>query len=183
MKSPLRRQPNQARRFSWFLWTMGFPSLAFGIWGVGQGLAVRNWPRARAVIVRNGLTVRETERPRPNARGNRDEFASIDIQYRYSVNGRSYTGDQVESASLALQNSALSRKIHNDYPVGTETEVAYDPSNPEIAYLRPGPGSVALMAAGIGTGFVIIGIWVRWVSRRMEEDRMRSGTADEGVED
>jgi len=177
MPTPPRREPNQARRFSWFLWICALPPLAFGIWGVCQGIIVQSWPRAPAVITRNEMSIHTSQSHSDTGRTQRNEFASVDLEYRYTVAGRNYFGSQVEVAALELQNSAVARNVHEKYPVGTETEVAFDPDNPEVAYLKPGPGSVALVATGIGAALILVGAWARWASR--QKDRL----AEQGIDD
>ena len=47
------------------------------------------------------------------------------------------------------------------HPVGSQAKVAYDPANPAVSYLEPGPSSFALVLSGIGAFMLLVGWWVR----------------------
>jgi hypothetical protein len=157
------KKPDGKSLFPWFLMVAGLPFLLLGGWGIYQGMATRSWPRAEGMILASNLRVRESESTRSSNSGIRDrsETATVDIRYKYTVNGTRYESDGIEVADFGLQNSAAARKQHEKYPPGTVVQVAYNPANPAVAYLEPGPGSVSMMLAGVGTGLVLVGLMVR----------------------
>jgi len=60
-----------------------------------------------------------------------------------------------------MQNSAGAAKMSERHPPGSTAQVAYDPRNPAIAYLEPGPSSFALVLLAIGAAIGLSGFWVR----------------------
>jgi hypothetical protein len=154
-----KKQGPLDQRFSWFLMVVGLAFLGLGAWGIYQGAVTSKWPRAPAVILHSDLRVRDSTPNRSS--GQRDSTASVAIRYEYTVEGRKYIGDGIEVVDFGLQNSAAARKQHDKYPGGSTAQVAYDPANPAIAYLEPGPSSMSLMLGGIGLGLVLLALLIR----------------------
>lgn len=153
--------------FAWFLISIGAGALAIGLWGMKLGWETLKWPRVEAEIVDSKLTIRDARPYRsPSGMGpltvyGRDEFAAYATAFRYEANGEIHIAHGVERGDLGLQNSAKSRALEEAHPIGSRTMVAVDPNDPDHAYLVPGPSSAAKMATGVGTAFVLIGLWVR----------------------
>lgn len=66
------------------------------------------------------------------------ETDAVVFKYRYTVDGRTYTGTR---ANFALRSVRL-----HDYPVGLPVVVYYRPSHPKTSVLEPG-GHVSLLGA------------------------------------
>jgi hypothetical protein len=60
-----------------------------------------------------------------------------------------------------MQNSAGAAKMRERHPEGSTTRIAYDPDDPSIAYLEPGPSSFSLALTAIGSVILGVGFWVR----------------------
>lgn len=87
--------------------------------------------------------------------------SSINVTYRYEVNGRQYAGSRIRFGGssrgrLAVQWTAA------DYRPGRTVQVAHDPSNPERSVLEPGvhrdlvlTSLAALGVAGVGVFNVV----------------------------
>jgi len=139
------------------LMVLGSIILALGLYGVVRGALTLTWPRAEATI-----TSAETLRQTAGARGARQEsWNSFHVLYRYRVGDLEYIGGGVEPYDYGMQNSAGAVRMRDRHPIGSISSVAYDPNDPAIAYLEPGPSSAALMIAGVGAFMTLAGFWVR----------------------
>ena len=87
--------------------------------------------------------------------------ASIDIVYRYTVDGRTYSSSVISPSTFGGQNSAEARKQDDRYATDMPVRVAYDASDPRIAYLEPGPSSVSLVFVAVGLFIGLPGLLVR----------------------
>jgi hypothetical protein len=165
------RPPNQS--FSWFLIVVGLPFLGLGGWGIYQGYVTLQWPRATAVILDANLRVQESDASR-----RKTATHTVDIRYKYTVDGKTYHGDGIEVADFGLQNSALAQKQYDKFPAGTTAEIAYDPVDPAVSYLQPGPSSTSLLLAGIGGGLILVGLMVRRMIRLKASEAALTGTVE-----
>lgn len=165
----------EARRsfFPHVLVGLGVVGCIFGARAYWLGHETRSWPRVEAEMVSSRLTVRadQSAHATPSigvvSSGNRDEFAAYAASFRYVVNGSEYFGHGIERADLGLQNSALSRDLDLRHPIGSKTHVVVNPHDPAEAYLVAGPSSTSRLLLGLGAGFGLIGLWVRWATARM----------------
>ena len=139
------------------LMVLGSIVLALGLYGVVGGALTLTWPRAEATI-----TSAETVRQIAGAGGSREEsWNSFHVLYRYRVGDREYIGGRVEPYDFGMQNSAGAERMRDRHQIGSISSIAYDPGDPAIAYLEPGPSSAALMIAGVGAFMTLTGFWVR----------------------
>jgi hypothetical protein len=154
-------------RFGLFLTIFGAAILALGAWGAVQGARTLQWPRAEATIIDADLKRYEGEVRRVGGREyDREHWYSFAVHYRYEVGGIEYVAGGVEPYDFGMQNSAGAQKMNDRHPVGSTARVAYDPSNPRIAYLEPGPSSFSLILVVIGVIMGASGLWVRSLGRR-----------------
>lgn len=144
---------------------LGAIVLALGAWGAGRGLVTLRWPRATATIV-NADLMRQTANATRRADGKADEWSSFHVLYAYSAGGRDYVSGRVEPCDFGMQNSAGAERMRARHPVGSQAQVAYDPNDPAIAYLEPGPSSFSLVLAGVGAVMALAGLWVRSLAKR-----------------
>jgi len=134
---------------------------ALGGYGIVMGALTLKWPRADATITSAEL-LRQTSTSRgTDGRSVEDGWNSFHVLYQYRVGDRDYVAGGVEPYDFGMQNSAGAAKMRERHPVGSEAEVAYDPGNPAVAYLVPGPSSFALVLSGIGAFMLLVGWWVR----------------------
>jgi hypothetical protein len=135
-----------------------------GVWAAARGAVTLRWPRAEATIIDADLRLMTM----PSMRGRKppDQWNTFHVHYRYNVGGRDFLGGRVEPYDLGMQNSAGAKRMKERHPVGSTAKVAYDPENPAIAYLEPGPSSFSLMLLGIGAIIGGAGLWVRSLARR-----------------
>jgi hypothetical protein len=135
--------------------------LAIGVYGTVRGGLTLKWPRADATITSAELLRQITTSRGMDGRSFDDGWNSFHVLYQYRVDGREYVAGGVEPYDFGMQNSAGAAKMRERHPIGSQAKVAYDPGNPAVAYLEPGPSSFALVLAGIGAFILLIGWWVR----------------------
>lgn len=132
-----------------------------GAYGTVRGAMTLWWPRATATITDANL-LRQTMRSTRRDRGLQEEsWNTFHVLYRYRVGDQDYVAGGVEPHDFGMQNSAGAAKMQERHPVGSTADIVYDPKDPAIAYLEPGPISVALMLTGLGTFMFLCGLWVR----------------------
>ena len=137
-------------------------AFALGAWAAINGARTLQWPRVPAEIVDAKLTLHERETRdvrRP------DQWHTFSVHYLYRIDGKTYLGGRTEPYDLGMQNSAGAVKMARAYPVGSSAPVAYDPNDPGLAYLTPGPSSFSLMLMGIGVAFGLFGLLARRMIR------------------
>lgn len=140
---------------------LGALILAIGGYGVVMGALTLKWPRADATITSAEL-LRQTSTSRGlDSRSIEDGWNSFHVLYQYRVGDRDYVAGGVEPYAFGMQNSAGAAKMRERHPIDSTAKVAYDPANPVVAYLEPGPSSFALVLSGIGAFMFLMGWWVR----------------------
>ena len=167
-KTTRRGKPDY--RIVYFFLFIAVPCLVMGAWGAINGARTLRWPRVEAQIVGADHRVVETERRDQRQPDKRHTFA---VSYVYTVDGQRYLSHNIEPDDFGMQSSGDAIKLTNAYPVGSTAQVAYDPANPTIAYLKPGPSSFSLLLVGMGVGFMLLG----GLARRMV--RVGPGEDDE----
>ena len=159
---PRNRPPNLGgMAFGRNLMVLGGLIFALGAYGVARGAVTLGWPRAEATITTADLLRQSTTRRGQDGRSQEDAWNSFHVLYRYTVAGREYVTGGVEPYDFGMQNSAGAAKMNARHPPGSTAMVAYDPRDPSVAYLEPGPSSFALMLCGIGGFMALTGLWVR----------------------
>lgn len=127
---------------------MGMAIMLF--WGrqVVQGLRSRSWPTAPGVVVTSGV-----EEVKLAEHGTRYE---PEVTYRYTVDGRTYTGRRWRFGATAAFNRTQAGRLVARYPVGEAIAVRYDPFRPATSVLEPGVGDKAVFAIALGLGAVCV---------------------------
>lgn len=135
--------------------------LAIGVYGVARGALTLGWPRADATITSAELLRQITTSRGMDGRSFDDGWNSFHVLYQYRVGDREYVAGGLEPYDFGMQNSAGAAKMRERHPIGSQAKVAYDPGNPAVSYLEPGPSSFALVLSGIGAFMLLCGWWVR----------------------
>jgi hypothetical protein len=164
-KVSAERSKRQSLAFARNLMVLAALVFAPGVWGVVNGALTLRWPRTTATIVDSDLRRLSTQMNNGSSR-ERDEWNSYSAHYSYAVNGKEYFAGRVEPYDFGMQNSAGAEKMRQRHPVGSTAQIAYNPEDPQIAYLEPGPSSFALALAGIGAFMGLCGLWVRSLAKR-----------------
>ncbi len=158
-----QRTKSQSLAFGRNLIVLATPILVLGLWGTAHGALTLRWPRAEAKIIDANLRTFSGPSNDPRVR---DEWHAFSVHYSYSVGGQDYFGGRVEPYDYGMQNSAGAQKMRDRHPVGSVAQVAYDPKDPSVAYLEPGPSSFSLALTGIGAVIGASGLWVRSLAKR-----------------
>jgi hypothetical protein len=144
------------------LMVFGTIIFATGAYGVVKGAQTLTWPRVPATVTSAQLLRQTTPTTRRDLGGATEEsWNSFHVLYRYRVGDREYVAGGVEPYDYGMQNSAGAEKMRERHPTGSISDVAYDPTDPSIAYLEPGPSSFASALTGIGAFMSLVGFWVR----------------------
>ena len=161
-RSKAKRPPNVGgMAFGRNLMVLGGVILALGAYGVRQGALTLGWPRVEATVTSADLLRQTTTTRGPDGRAREDGWNSFHVLYRYTVAGREYVAGGVEPWDFGMQNSAGAAKMRERHPVGSTAQVAYDPKDPAVAFLEPGPSAFSLILCGIGAVMALSGLWVR----------------------
>ncbi|HYE73668.1 MAG TPA: DUF3592 domain-containing protein [Blastocatellia bacterium] len=136
----------------WSIWMLSAPTLDLlknFYWGVVSS----SWPSTVGQIT-SAKIKHTTYKGRPTVN------TDADIQYTYAINGRYLTGERKEFLS---DGRGFGRHTGYDflekYPVGTDTSVYYDPSDPTLSVLEPGLEFSRVM----GGIFVLLALGIAWV--------------------
>ncbi len=157
-----KRQGKPDYRMAWFLAALGVIAFGFGAWGAYNGQQTLKWPRVEAEIVDAKLTRHERETRDVNRP---DRWTTFDVHYLYRIDGKVYLGGGIEPYAFNMQNSAGAKKMADAYPVGSKTQVAYNPQDVSEAYLMPGPSSFSLILLAIGVIFGLVALLARRMIR------------------
>ena len=109
----------------WF-WTVagiGLAVLAFRRYGLYR--RARNWPATRGLITYSRFT-----------RGERSSV-NLAIRYEYFL-PRAYHGNRASFSPSWCLGLGRMRQYLAHYPEGKETDVYYDPADPQVSCLNPG---------------------------------------------
>jgi len=140
------------------LMVLGGIILVIGGYGAVRGALTLGWPRTSATIV----TADQLRQGPQTSRGlGSESWNSFHVLYRYRVGDHDYVAGGVEPYDYGMQNSAGAAKMYDRYRTNSTAEIAYDPHNPAVAYLEPGPSSFTRMLVGIGAFMALVGLWVR----------------------
>jgi hypothetical protein len=161
-RSASNKVPNQGGlAFGRNLMVLGGLIFAPGAYGTVEGALTLRWPRAEATITTADLVRQMSTARGIDGRSFEEGWNSFHVLYHYNVAGREYVADGVEPYDFGMQNSAGAAKMRERHPPGSKALIVYDPDNPAVAYLEPGPSSFALMLSGIGTFMALCGLWIR----------------------
>jgi len=104
---------------------------------------------------------------------------SVEIRYRYQVNGSPYTGDRITLDDTSTTNLGEMYHLAEKYPVGSTVQVFIDPNQVDSALLVPGPGRFTWIWFLIGGGFLLPGLvlgylWIRLIRAQRHEAVQRN---------
>ncbi len=174
LKSPRRNPPAGC------LMLFGLPFLLSGLsffsWGIYKGymtvVGVHSWRPVEAVILSKELQV--------NRHGESDTYKPL-IEYRYEVDGQTYTSKRYDIIDAASSARAGKERILERYEVGETVTAYYDPDNPAEAVLTREVSLefvvfiiLGLWFSGAGAG-LIFGPAVMYGVRKAREARMEAG--------
>lgn len=138
-----------------FLLALGLGALGGGLWLYlrtrAKGKASLTWPTAAG-------TVKTAEVRKYRTKGGPQFMAHA--TYKYSVNGRAYTGDRIRFGQYAGAQAAADADVAK-YAPNTSVQVRYDPRDPSVSTLEPGTAGHNVWGLVLAiTGAIIAGLSV-----------------------
>lgn len=106
-----------------------------------EGLQTESWPSVDGVIVSSNAKRIDHDKER----------YVIDVEYKYSVNEKHFTGTEISSSNKMLTKSEKENSLER-YVSGKSVKVYYDPDSHQNAYLVTGAdiGIYILLLACLG---------------------------------
>jgi len=112
---------------------IGFGLLAWRAWQIRQ--ASPTWPSTEGeILVSRAYPLNESH----DGAGTPTRQWMVDVTYRYTVQGRTYTGDRLRAFIPPLSDEATARALIAGFPVGARVRVYHDPDRPDRSVLIPG---------------------------------------------
>jgi len=138
-----------------------FLAIGLGLawWGKGylaDAQATAKWPTVEGTVLETRIHTYKSTSGSGSKKRTTTMYEPI-VVYRYEVDGKTYTHDQVEFASGGSSSASSAKKTIHRYPVGSKVTVYYDPELPQNALLEPGAKWYAYMPLGFGVLFALVG--------------------------
>lgn len=138
-----------------FVWSFLFAGLAilgWGIWSSLEAFASNAWPEAAGVITFSTVASYESD-----SDSGTTTMYYPDLRYQYNVEGKEFTGTEVDLGDYSSSDISYAKKVTARYPVGKSVRVFYDPAHPGTAVLEPGFTGGIWIPLVIGIVFSIVG--------------------------
>lgn len=132
---------------------LGITALVIGMQEIIDATSSRDWPEASGTVIHSKIENTETT---STGKRNREYSYQADIKYKYFVNGKTYVGDRISWGEVS--NKDIAQRRVDNYPVGREITVYYDPEIPEKSVLEPGYSSGLLFLPLLGIGAILCAI-------------------------
>lgn len=169
---------SRERKFAVFLFVLGLISGASAVY-LGYGIVADTFLTETTTGV---VTESAVEERTGGSASRADDPYSVVIEYRYTVDGKSYTSDSVFQGQTAAQiGYQRAHELSQQYSVGTEVTVHYRPWNPSRAYLVGRVPLSQFVPVVITTVFAVVGLGVGYKLYLYELEHEDSATADTGA--
>jgi hypothetical protein len=132
----------------WILTLMGAAVTAGCAVPLAQGALSLSWPKVDGVITHS--------RDMPGYRA-----IGVDIGYRYSKDGTTYTGDRFRFQFVLTARHMWGRDVRSilgRYRVGEPVKIAVNPGNEADSVLEPGPDFDSMIPFGLGLMLLLLGL-------------------------
>ncbi|MFO7883628.1 MAG: DUF3592 domain-containing protein [Desulfobacteraceae bacterium] len=123
----------------------------FGFYKYNIGKKNASWPTVKGKMIHS--------RPVPTKVNKSTEYR-LAVKYRYSVDGKTYTGDCITSSDGFQKTRKEAYKILKKYPVGGEVTVYYSPSDPGYSVLKTGANKNAFISLFAGAVCFLLAVAV-----------------------
>jgi hypothetical protein len=120
--------------------------VGFSIWGYGvmrKARASLEWPVKQGTVLKSEVRSTSTS-------GQSGYQHSANIQYKYTVNNKTYSSDKVIAGSYSSNSARSAEKLTRQYKKGSNVKVYYDPERPDNAVLVPGGTILIYVPLGFG---------------------------------
>ena len=133
-------------------------ALCFGVVMYVMSYSTTSWPQVQGTITESRLDSYEVGTDQGTKR-----YGAI-IKYKYSVSRKTYTGNRLYTFRFDVSEKDSVLAICEQYKIGTNVAVYYDPKHPEKSVLIPGTpkgtwtlifvGLISILIGAGGTFFV-----------------------------
>lgn len=135
----------------WFMLAIGVIALLAGLRLYIRIDNVSRWPKAPGRIIRKEIVSKRIAA----ATDNPSRRWQLDVEYSYTVDGVSYTGNRFQPYEQIYRREEARREID---ALPEAPLVRYDPQKPTEAYLFPGRRAWPWLAMGCGLVFTLLGL-------------------------
>ncbi len=139
--------------------------LIAGGWACLKGVEALSWPQAdaRRLVLYKGMTI---DRRQDGHSTDERREGPTEFRYAYKVGKQDYVGTAVQPYDFGSQDWLISYRHDDFYSPRAALRASYDPSDPSVAYLEPGPSGAALILFGAGILAGLGGLWARHAASR-----------------
>jgi hypothetical protein len=151
----LSAQKVKSYNFGLFSWIIALSFLLIGILltvystdEISTALSRRSWPAIMAVVVETSIVGERAHSP--------------ELSCKYEVEGKEYsltTDLKTPGFGRKRSRQQTARIILEDYQVGSEVRIHYNPEHPKEAYIRTGPYWSDYMQLSLGVLAFAIGLY------------------------
>lgn len=135
----------------------GVVMLAIGAWHVFHGWASSNWSTTPGHIVSSRIRVDDCWGE------DCDTAYFTEIRYDYMIQGQLYEGETIRfGPNTAYLRRSEAQSVLDQYPVGRQVQVAYDPAEPRLSVIERGLHLWTWMCGGMGVLFLVGGMTLFW---------------------
>jgi hypothetical protein len=133
---------------------LGLATIGRIVYRVNEQSAATRWPTCRGVVVTSTIVQHKGSKGRISY--------TPQVTYRYDTSNRTWSGSCVWNVPWTFSSSLThASAVTSKYPVGTDLQVRYDPSNPEASMLEPGVTDEHRLDTLIG-GAIVFGGMAFW---------------------
>lgn len=125
--------------------------LAFALLSLSRAYRSAGWPTATGTMTRSRVQVFS-----PLTNGSKVSSRwMMEIEYRYQVGGKAYTGWRVHFGSAP--GLAFSRRLVARFPLHSSVAVRHHPAQPALSVLLPGASGYAWSSLLLSPAFALVG--------------------------
>lgn len=125
------------------LWLL---AIYFIVFSIPKALKTNSWQETTANVFENKLVKSQ----RTHSRTHRQiTVYSAKVKYEYDVNGTIHKGVSQKLAKRADNGAKIHKALLEQYPVGSDLTIYYDPAAPELSTLQKGITGLHLILGGL----------------------------------
>ena len=130
-KSKREKQAKDIILFGVILLSVGLPLLYIGLRGLKYEDYWVHWQKTKGRI----LSASAIDESYATKSGTKARFVP-NVKYEYILNDRAYTSNRLSNLYEVFHLKASALKVMEQYPIGAEVDVYYNPHNPSESFLR-----------------------------------------------
>ena len=140
----------------------GLLSIGYSAYSYHRATQSRSWPRAEGTVTQASVKHAQTTHD-PGEPNSRQEWYLPDIQYTYSVRGRSYSGSRILIGEITAMPHEAVLQLIRSYRDGMKVRVYYDPARPAFSVLETRTDNMTIVLyAAIGAALLAAVVYARF---------------------